>query len=291
MKLDKKNAAWMALAGGLIIFGLKLAAWFLSGSVALLSDALESIVNLLASGMMLYAVYLSAEPADRRHNYGHQKVENISSLVEGLLILMAAVLIAETAVRRLIQPTALTNIDAALLVSLAATSLNALLAWLLMKTARKFDSMALEGDSKHLFSDVLSSLAVAFGLILARSTGWYFLDSVLALAVSALLIKMAVWLIKKSAAGLMDQACPQAEARIIEVLRRHDRLFLDYHDIKTRRSGRKVFAELHLSMNGDKTIQEAHRITDRLESELNQESPEISLTIHMETLRPLIKHG
>ena len=282
MSITKKNAAWMTLTGGLVIFVLKLAAYFLSGSVALLSDALESIVNLLASGMMLYAVYLSEEPADRTHNYGHQKVENISSLIEGILILVAAVMIAEKAVGRLIRPAALTNVNVALIISLAATSLNGLLSWLLLRTARKFGSLALEGDSKHLLSDVLSSAAVVVGLAVAKLTGWYFLDSALALAVSGLLIKMALELMKKSSTGLMDQSCPEEETRIIEVLKRHDQLFVDYHDIKTRRSGNRVFAEFHLSVKGDKTVEEAHNLTDHLEEELGQELPEVSLTIHVE---------
>ncbi|MDP2806723.1 MAG: cation diffusion facilitator family transporter [bacterium] len=282
MSITKKNVAWMTLAGGLVIFVLKLAAYYLSGSVALLSDALESIVNLLASGLMLYAVYLSEEPADRTHNYGHQKVENISSLIEGILILVAAVMIAEKAVGRLIRPAELTNINVALIISLAATALNGLLSWLLLRTARKFGSLALEGDSKHLLSDVLSSVAVAAGLFLAKLTGWHFLDSALALAVSGLLIKMAMELIKKSSIGLMDQSCPAEESRIIEVLKRHDQLFVDFHDIKTRRSGNRVFAEFHLSVKGDKTVEEAHNLTDHLEEELGQELPEVSLTIHVE---------
>ena len=254
MSITKKNVAWITLAGGLVIFGLKLAAYYLSGSVALLSDALESIVNLLASGLMIYAVYLSEEPADRTHNYGHQKVENISSLIEGILILVAAVMIAEKAVGRLIRPAALTNVNTALIISILATALNGLLSWLLLRTARKFGSLALEGDSKHLLSDVLSSAAVVAGLAVAKLTGWYFLDSVLAMAVSGLLIKMAIELMKKSSTGLMDQSCPEEEARIIEVLKRHDQLFVDFHDIKTRRSGNRVFAELHLSVKGDKTV-------------------------------------
>lgn len=282
MSITKKNVAWMTLTGGLVIFVLKLVAYYLSGSVALLSDALESIVNLLASGLMIYAVYLSEEPADRTHNYGHQKVENISSLIEGILILVAAVMIAEKAVGRLIRPAALTNVNVALMISLAATSLNGLLSWLLLRTARKFGSLALEGDSKHLLSDVLSSAAVVLGLAVAKLTGWYFLDSALALAVSGLLIKMAIELMKKSSTGLMDQSCPEEEARIIEVLKRHGQLFVDFHDIKTRRSGTRVFAEFHLSVKGDKTVEEAHNLTDHLEEELGQELPEVSLTIHVE---------
>jgi cation diffusion facilitator family transporter len=283
MCITKKGMALFTLAGGLVIFGMKLAAYFLSGSVALLSDAMESVVNIIASGIMLYAVYLADSPADRSHNYGHQKVENISSLVEGFLIIVAAVFITEKAIVRLFHPVALLNVNIALVVSLGATALNGLLAFMLIRTARKFGSIALEGDSKHLLSDVLSSVVVVAGLMVAKLTGWAFLDSALAIGVVALLAKMGIDLIKKSSTGLMDQSCPEEEARIIEILKKHDGLFVDFHDIKTRRSGNKVFAELHLTVKGDKTVEEAHNLTDHLEEDLQSEMPEVSITIHVET--------
>jgi cation diffusion facilitator family transporter len=282
MSITKRGMAIFTLTGGLAIFGMKLAAYFLSGSVALLSDAMESIVNIIASGMMLYAVYLSDSPADSSHNYGHQKVENISSLIEGFLIIVAAVMITEKAVIRLMKPAELLNLNAALAVSLAATALNGLLSYLLIRTARKFGSIALEGDSKHLLSDVLSSVAVVAGLFLAKMTGWYFLDSALAIGVALLLVKMGIDLIRRSSTGLMDQSCPEEESRIIELLKKHDKYFVDFHDIKTRRSGNKVFAELHLTVRGDKTVEEAHDLTDHLEEDLQKEMPEVSLTIHVE---------
>jgi len=282
MSITKKGMALFTLAGGVVIFGMKLTAYFLSGSVALLSDAMESIVNIIASGMMLYAVYLSDSPADSTHNYGHQKVENISSLIEGFLIIVAAVLITEKAIIRLFHPVELLNVNIALLVSLAATALNGLLSFMLIKTARKFGSMALEGDSKHLLSDVLSSVAVVIGLGVAKLTGWAFLDSALAIGVALLLVKMGIDLVRKSSTELMDQSCPEEEARIIELLKNHEYLFVDFHDIKTRRSGNKVFAELHLTVRGDKTVEEAHNLTDHLEEDLQKEMPEVSLTIHVE---------
>jgi len=283
MSITKKGMALFTLAGGLVIFGMKLAAYFLSGSVALLSDAMESVVNIIASGVMLYAVYLADSPADRSHNYGHQKVENISCLIEGFLILVATVLITEKAIDRLFHPMELFNVNLALIVSLGATGLNGLLSWMLLRTSRKFGSIALEGDSKHLLSDVLSSVAVVAGLILAKFTGWAFLDSALAIGVAGLLAKMGIDLIRKSSPGLMDQSCPEEEARIIEILKKHDGLFVDFHDIKTRRSGNKVFGELHLTVKGDKTVEEAHNLTDHLEEDLQSEMPEVSITIHVET--------
>ena len=283
MAFSKKGIALATLAGGLLIFGLKLSAYYLSGSIALLSDALESVVNIVASGMVLYAVWLSDTPADRDHNYGHQKVENISGLVEGILILVAAVLIAEKAVVRLLNPAELANLNLALAVSLLATILNGLLSWMLIRASRRYGSMALEGDSKHLLSDVLSSMAVVAGLAVASLTGWAFLDSALAIGVSLLLAKMGVTLIRRASTELMDQSCPREESRIIELLKKHEYLFIDFHDIKTRRSGNRVFAELHLTVRGEKTVEEAHSLTDHLEEDLQREMPELTITIHIET--------
>lgn len=283
MAFSKKGIALATLAGGLLIFGLKLSAYFLSGSIALLSDALESVVNIVASGMVLYAVWLSDTPADRDHNYGHQKVENISGLVEGILILVAAVLIAEKAVGRLLNPAELANLNLALAVSLLATILNGLLSCMLLRASRRYGSMALEGDSKHLLSDVLSSMAVVAGLAVASLTGWAFLDSALAIGVSLLMAKMGVTLIRRASTELMDQSCPREESRIIELLKKHEYLFIDFHDIKTRRSGNRVFAELHLTVKGEKTVEEAHSLTDHLEEDLQREMPELTITIHIET--------
>jgi cation diffusion facilitator family transporter len=281
-ELKKRRAALTALAGGLFIFALKLVAWAISGSVALLSDALESIVNLVASGMMLVSVIVSERPADESHQYGHEKVENISMLVEGGLIVTAGLFIVHEALGRLSEPTALTGVGYALGISLFATTLNGVLSWHLSRTAKETDSLALEGDAKHLLSDVVSSLGVAAGLYVASLTGWSVLDPILAMLVSVLVFKMGLELVYKASQGLMDRSAPEAEAKIREIMERHQSLFVDYHDVKTRRSGGRVYSELHLSMDGSATVQESHDFVDHLEEDLRNELPEVTITIHVE---------
>ena len=281
-ELRKRRAALTALAGGLFIFALKLVAWALSGSVALLSDALESVVNLVASGMMLFSVIVSERPADESHQYGHEKVENISMLVEGGLIVTAGLFIVHEALGRLSEPTPLTGVGYALGVSLFATALNGVLSWYLSRTAKETDSLALEGDAKHLLSDVVSSFGVAAGLYVASVTGWDVLDPILALLVSVLVFKMGLELVYKASHGLMDRSAPEEEARIREIMEGHQSLFVDFHDVKTRRSGGRVYAELHLSMDGSATVQESHDFTDHLEEDLLNELPEVTITIHVE---------
>jgi len=273
--MDKHRAALTVVLAGLAIFGFKLIAYFMSGSVALLSDALESIVNIVASVMMLLSVRISVKPADRTHNYGHQKIENISCLIEGILVLLAAFFIVKTAIDRLFISVELRSLDQAVGVSLFATALNGVLSWFLFRIARETGSLALEGDAKHILSDVFSSTGVAAGLFIASYTGLDFIDPVLALAVAALVLKMGLELILKACRGLMDQSCPEEEAKIIEVLDRHQSRFIDFHNVKTRRSGNYVFAELHLSLEGELTVKEAHDLTDHLEERLREELSDV----------------
>jgi cation diffusion facilitator family transporter len=280
--MKKKQAAVIALFCGIAIFGIKLVAYFVSNSVALLSDALESIVNIAASGLMLFSVCVSERAPDSSHKYGHEKIEDVSSLVEGIFILIAALFIIYAAAGRLFEPAELFELDVAIGVSMLATALNAGLSLLLIKTAKSWGSTALEGDAKHLFSDVISTVGVWIGLIVAQLTGWSFLDSILAFVVAALIVRMGAGLVLKSSNRLMDQSCIAEEKKIKEILGRHAFQFIDFHDLKTRRHGNQVFAELHLSVDGSLSVKEAHDLTDHLEEELKEEQPNIHLTIHVE---------
>ncbi|MCW4015676.1 MAG: cation diffusion facilitator family transporter [Candidatus Bathyarchaeota archaeon] len=280
--MEKKQVAILAVLCGIAILGIKLVAYFISNSVALLSDALESIVNIAASCLMLFSVCISDRAPDTDHKYGHEKVEDISSLVEGIFIIIAAILIVNAAAGRLFASTELLELNLAIVISMFATALNAVLSWLLLKTAKSCGSTALEGDAKHLFSDVISTAGVWIGLFVAQLTGWVFLDSVMAFVVAALVVRMGAGLVLKSSNRLMDQSCREEEAKIIEVLNRHTFQFIDFHNLKTRRHGNQVFAELHLSVDGSLSVKEAHDLTDHLESELNDEQPNVNLTIHVE---------
>lgn len=280
--MEKTKIALVALISAILIFGIKLFAYFISNSIALLSDALESIVNIAASGLMFFSVCISIREPDSDHKYGHQKIEDISSLIEGILILAAASLIIITAANRLFEPTELLKIDLAIGVSIFATSINAGLSWLLMKTSQDCGSLALEGDAKHLFSDVISSVVVWVGLFVSQITEWKFVDSVLAFFVAILIIRIGVGLCLKSSNRLMDQSCKKEEKKIMDVLNKHAFQFIDFHDLKTRRHGNQIFAELHLSIQGSLSVKEAHDLTDHLEEELMNDQPNIHITIHVE---------
>jgi cation diffusion facilitator family transporter len=174
------------------------------------------------------------------------------------------------------------ELNLAIGISIFATALNGGLSWLLTRTAKSCGSTALEGDAKHLFSDVLSTFGVWIGLFIAQLTGWDFLDSVLAFVVAALVVRVGLGIVLKSSNRLMDQSCMEEEKKIIEVLGRHKFHFIDFHNLKTRRHGNQVYAELHLSVNGSLSVNEAHDLSDHLAEELKEEQPNVNLTIHIE---------
>ena len=284
--MQKRLAAYIAILGGVTILLVKLLAYFVSNSVALLSDALESIVNIAASCLLLFSVWVSEKPADESHNYGHQKIEDISSMLEGIFIVAAALLIVYAAWGRLFAGVIPIEIDLAIGISMVATLINGGISWFLAREAKKSGSAALEGDAKHLLSDVVSTVAIWIGLFIVLLTGWSMVDSILAFAVAALIARIGFKLILKSSSRLMDNSCRIEEAKIREVLLRHKFRFIDFHDLKTRRNGSLVFCELHLSVDGSLSVQEAHDLTDHLENDLKQELPNANLTIHVEPKKP-----
>ncbi len=280
--MNKRQVALIAVFGGVAILGIKLVAYLVSNSVALLSDAMESIVNIAASGLMLFSVWLSDKPADDSHNYGHQKIEDISSLLEGIFIMAAALLIIYAASGRVTSGIVPIQIDLAIGISMIATAMNGGLSYFLARSAKKSGSAALEGDSKHLLSDVISTAGVWVGLFIVSITQWGPIDAILAFIVSVLIARMGIKLISKSSSRLMDNSCKEEEKKIREVLNRHKFHFIDFHDVKTRRNGNQIFSELHLSVDGSLSVQEAHDLTDHLENELRTELPNANLTIHVE---------
>jgi cation diffusion facilitator family transporter len=280
--MSKRRLAAATILGGIIIFLIKIYSYIISDSVALLSDALESIVNILASLMMFTSVIISEQPPDEEHKYGHQKIENISCFIEGSLVLLAGALIARTALTRIIDPVEPVRLNLAILISLVATLMNGVLSWLLMNKAKETGSLALEGDAKHLLSDVLSSGGVAAGLFVGKIFNYPLIDPIMALIVAALVLRLGLGLLWKSGTGLMDISCPETEDKLRRLLDRHQNQFIDYHNLKTRRSGDRVFAELHLSMDGGMSVEEAHDFTEHLEEDIKQEMPELNLTIHIE---------
>ena len=279
--MDKMRIAAIAIIVGIAVFLLKVLAYLLSNSVALLSDAMESIINIVASVMMYLALTVASRPEDLDHKYGHYKAENISALIEGILIIIAAVVIVEASIRRLLNPVPLENIDIGLLVSLGATSINGVLATVMMREARRSQSMALEGDARHLFSDVLSSVGVVVALFIATVTGLFILDSIIAIVVAVLLARMGVDVLRRTAHDLMDSTCEEEEQVIEEILDGNSG-YIEYHDLKTRRSGRRIFMEVHMCLDGDLTVSEGNRIIMTIENDLRKAVPGIVPNIRIE---------
>jgi cation diffusion facilitator family transporter len=280
--MRKKQVATIALICGVGIFLLKLFAFFVSNSVALLSDALESIINILASGLMFFSISVSERNPDQSHKYGHQKIEDISCFLEGVLIILAAVFIITTAVDRLSVTNYLLELNFGIILSVFATAINLGVSFILLNTANRTGSVALEGDSKHLLSDVISSVVVWIGLVIGQLFVVDYMDSILAFFVAVLIIRMGIGLIWKSSSNLMDQSCVDEEKTISDILRQHEYRFFDFHDLKTRRSGNLVFAELHLSVASSLTVKEAHDLTDHLEADIKEACSNVRLTIHVE---------
>jgi cation diffusion facilitator family transporter len=272
-----------SIAVAVAVLGLKALAYVLTGSVALYSDALESIINIVTAVAALVAVRLSAMPADRNHPYGHHKAEYFSVILEGICIALAAVSILHGALQALSAPRSIDAPVTGLLLSGVGTVVNAGWGLLLVRHGRAQRSPALMADGKHLFVDVYSSLGVVAGVILVVTTGWLVLDPIVA-ALVALNILWSGWaLLKESVAGLMDAALPSDQLdRLQAILRAGRDGTIEIHDLKTRAAGRVVFIEFHLVVDGRMTVADSHAICDRLERALRAEAPDAVITIHVE---------
>lgn len=280
--MRKQSAAYVAIAGGLAVFGIKLTSYFISNSVALLSDALESIVNIVASIVMLFSIRVSERPADESHKYGHEKIEDISSAFEGALIMIAAIFIIGTAAGRILAPVELIELNLAILVSVVASGMNVGISLVLSRTGKESKSAALEGDARHLLSDVISSAGVWVGLVVVQFTGWLIFDPLLAFVVAGIIARMGLKLIYRSLNRLMDTSCSEEEEVIRGVLDSLGPRLIEYHDLKTRRQGNRVLAEVHLTVSDDMSVREAHDMVDRFEQEMHEVVPSVELTVHVD---------
>jgi cation diffusion facilitator family transporter len=285
----KTRVMYLSIAAAVATIALKFGAYFLTGSVGLLSDAMESMVNLVGATAALIAIIIAARPADKTHHYGHTKVEYFSSGLEGGLILAAAVAIIWTALDRLLHPSGLESVGFGLGVSLAATLINFIVARVLLKVARQEDSIALEADGKHLMTDVFTSIGVVLGVIMVALTGWLWLDAVVALAVALNIILEGSKLVKRSLEGLSDKALPEKEeaqirGAIESILTPAKKDGLTYHGLRTRKSGSLCFIDLHLLTPGEWTVRQSHEYTVAIESEIKKHLREVETTIHVEPL-------
>ena len=265
------------------VMGIKYVAYLMTGSVALFSDALESIVNVLTAVAALIAIRIGAQPPDRHHPFGHHKAEYFSAVLEGALIIVAALLIFREAYSALLTPRVLTQPVAGLLVNGLATAINAGWAWLLINRGHAWSSPALSGDGHHLVSDVITSVGVLAGLVLATLTGWSILDPLLAGGVAFNILRIGYRLAVESMSRLMDEAAsPEIEARIREAIRANGNGALQAHDIRTRTAGPQTFIEFHLVVPGGMTVESAHDICDRLEDAIEAELKDADVVIHVE---------
>jgi cation diffusion facilitator family transporter len=276
--------ALLSIATSLATILLKFGAWYLTGSVSLWSDALESLVNLAAGLVALGALTIAEQPADDRHVYGHDKAEYFSSGVEGALILVAAVSIIWSAAHRLIDPQPLEQLGLGIFVAALAGVANFATARVMLKTARQHDSITIEADAKHLLTDVWTSAGILGGLLVVMSMpAWSILDPLMAIAVGLHIIVTGVDLIKRSADGLMDTALPQNEvARAEDLIRAELPEGASFHALRTRKAGARRFLEFHLLVPGSMSVEESHAVCDRIEGALTAQLPKANVTIHVE---------
>ncbi len=286
-----KRYAWLSIAAAIATILLKGWAWWMTGSVGLLSDALESFVNLAGALMALAMLSLAAMPADSRHAYGHGKAEYFSSAFEGFLILVAALLIGYAAIERLRNPQPLEAVGVGLIVSVAASIINLIAGRILLQVGRKYRSITLEADAHHLLTDVWTSVGVIIGVALVWATGWLWLDPVIALAVAMNIVWTGWKLLQRSADGLMDGSLPMDEVVTIErVLDGYRAQGLDFHALRTRQSGTRAFVSVHVLVPGAWTVQEAHDWSERIENEIRCALPHVHLTTHLEPLEDPRSH-
>ena len=277
--------ALLSVAAAVVTFVLKLVAWQLTGSVTLLSDALESVANLAAALVAVASVTVSARPADDEHAYGHTKVEYFAGGVEGALILVAAAGIGWNAVDRFFHPVALTGFSAGLSVSVVASVVNLVVARLLLRAARRYHSVALRADGQHLMTDVWTSVAAVAGLILVKLTGWPWLDPAMGLLLAFHIVFTGVQLVHQSMLGLMDTGVPAEDlARIKAVLEEYETQGLLWHALRTREAGTRRFMSVHLLVPGEWTVQRGHDLAEEVEAALRAVVPRLHVLTHLEPI-------
>jgi len=264
---------------------LKFAAWYVSGSVGLLSDALESVINLVASVLAFLALWYAARPPDAEHTYGHEKIAYFSSGIEGLLIFLAAGVIAWEAIHHLMRPQPLQKLDIGLICSIIASAINFFVAWLLLREGRRHRSIVLEADGHHLMTDVWTSIAVIVALSLMALTGWEWLDPIIAILVALHILATGFILMKRSFDGLMDRAWPSVELEELrQFLRGKLEPGMDFHALRTRTAGTRRLIEFHLLVPGLMTLHDAHAFAHALEDSLIAKDKQRDVTIHLEPI-------
>jgi len=280
-----KRYAWLSIAAALATILLKGTAWWLTGSVGLLSDALESFVNLAGALMALAMLTLATMPADEGHAHGHGKAEYFSSAFEGFLILVAAICIAYAAIDRLYHPQPIEDIGIGLAVSVVASIINLATAQTLMTVGRRHNSITLEADAHHLLTDVWTSAGVIAGVALVWLTDWLWLDPVVALLVAGNIVRTGWQLLRRSASGLMDISITNEQLKAIDtVLNEYRKQGFEFHALRTRQAGMSAFISLHVLVPGTWSVQQGHDWLERIESDIRNTIPNSHVTTHLEPI-------
>lgn len=275
--------AWLSIAAAVVTIALKTGAYLLTGSVGLLSDAAESVVNLVAAVIALIALTVAAKPADANHHYGHGKAEYFSAAIEGLMIFVAAAFIIVSAIQRLIDPEPLESLGIGLLITVIATAVNAAVGLLLIRVGDQHRSATLVADGKHLMTDVWTSAGVIVGVGLVAVTGWLPLDALVAIAVAINILVTGARLVWSSSSALLDAAMtPDDVATVVAVLDRHRSDTVDFHGLQTRESGRTRFVSVHVLVPGAWSVQQAHDLVEVVEDDLCAALEHLEVTTHVE---------
>lgn len=274
---------WLSIAAALATIILKTGAWYLTGSVGLLSDAMESIINLIAALMAMAMLKIAILPPDKNHKFGHGKAEYFSSLVEGVLIMVAAAGIAYTAGQRFLNPQPLEKLGIGLFVSVIATLINFTVARILLSAGKKYRSITLEADSHHLMTDVWTSVAVIGGVGAVGLTGWLKLDSIVAFGVAMNILWTAFTIIKRSVEGLMDASLSSQEMDIIEsALSEYRKQGIQFHALLTRQGASRRFVSLHVLVPGNMSVHDAHHIAENIETDIRNALSDTVVFTHIE---------
>lgn len=280
-----RRYAWLSIAAAVATIGLKATAYFLTDSVGLLSDALESLVNLAAAILMLWIVGVAARPPDEDHAYGHTKAEYFAGGAEGALIVLAAGGIGWTAVDRLLSPRPLEQLGLGLAISVVASAINLGVALILLRAARRHRSIALEADGQHLMTDVWTSAGVLAGIGLVALTGWESLDPIVAILVAINILWTGYQLVRRSALGLLDTALSEGEqARLKAILDRHTGPELQFHAVRTRQAGSRQFISMHVLVPGAWSVRRGHDLLEVIEAEIRAALPGTTIETHLEPL-------
>jgi len=273
----------IAIAVSLVTISMKTGAWLVTGSVGLLSDAIESVVNLVAALVGLVVILWSTRPPDEDHTYGHEKADYVSAGFEGALILLAAFTIAYAAIDRLINPAGLTEVGIGLAISVVAALINLGAATLLVRTGREEQSLTLEADGRHLMTDVWTTIGVVLGVALVWLTGFERLDPIIALVVAANIVRTGSSLVRDSMSGLMDKALPEDDLTSVQaVLDRYSDETVEFHALRTRKSGRRSFISVHVLVPGEWTVQAGHDFAEKVEEDLRKAVGQATIFTHLE---------